>query len=158
MITEVDAVDYEFVLEDIPLPSHGKMPERIEPAVFAGHESPAAVEFVSIGGNAPFQTAQLRVTNHSNKDIRMLGMKLDYLGPDGRRLGGWDRQDQWGTPWKAGGSPVEPSPILVARGAKSVFEIRAPFLKQGTRTISVTVRTVRFADAETWTAPVVTKK
>jgi hypothetical protein len=153
VIADVDAVDYEFVLEDIPLASHGSMPERIEPARFPGHESPVAVEFLSIGGKAPFQTVQLRVTNHSDKDVRMLGMKFDYLAPDGRRLGGWDRQDQWGTPWRPGKDTGEPNPILVAKGAGSVFDINAPFLTNGTKTIAVTVRTVRFADAETWTAP-----
>ena len=41
----------------------------------------------------------------------MLGMKLDYLAPDGRRLGGWDKQDQWGTgqstaaPWRSQAHP-----------------------------------------------------
>ncbi len=157
VIADVDVVDYEILLEDIPLPSHGSMPERIEPASFAGHEAPVAVDFVSIGGTAPFQTAQLRVTNHSNKDIRMLGMKLDYLAPDGRRLGGWDKQDQWGTPWHPGSDPGAANPILVAKGSKSVFEINAPFLTKETKTIAIAVRTVRFADAETWTAPGVPK-
>jgi hypothetical protein len=158
VIADVDAVDYEVVLEDIPLASHGSMPERIEPATFPGHESPVAVEFLSIGGVAPFQTAQLLVANHSNKDIRMLGMKLDYLAPDGRSLGGWDNLDQWETPWHPDRNPGEPNPYLVAKGAKSVFEIHAPFLAKGTKTIAVTVRTVGFADAETWTAPGVPKK
>jgi hypothetical protein len=98
------------------------------------------------------------VTNHSNKDIRMLGMKLDYLAPDGRRLGGWDRQDQWGMPWRADRDPGQPDPILVAKGSRREFEINAPFLTQGTKTIAITVRTVGFADAETWTAPGVPKK
>jgi hypothetical protein len=157
VIADVDAVVYEFLLEDIPLASHGSMPERIEPARFPRHDSPVTVEFVSIGGTAPFQTAQLRVTNHSNKDIRMLGMKLDYLAPEGRRLGGWDRLDQRGTSRFGPDSPGA-KPILVAKGSKSVFEINAPFLTAGTKTIAVTVRTVGFADAETWTAPGVPKK
>jgi len=152
------------------------MPERIEPARFPGHEVPVSVEFVSIGGRdlfkntqvprpgpsvvtgapspslEPFKTTQLSVTNHSNKDIRMLGMKFDYLAPDGRRLGGWDKQDQWGT-WR----PLHPGdakPILVAKGSQAVFETDAHFLPTGTKTIAVTVRTVGFADAETWTAAV----
>jgi hypothetical protein len=153
VIAVEDVVVYEALLQDIPLASHGSMPERIEPARFPGHESPVAVEFLSIGGSAPFQTAHLRVTNHSDKDIRMLGMKLDYLAPDGRRLGGWDMQDQWGTPWNPGRDPGEPNPILVAKGSKTVFEINPPFLTKGTKTIAVTVRTVGFADAEAWHAP-----
>jgi hypothetical protein len=153
VIADVDVLVYDFVLEDIPLASHASMPERIEPARFPGHASPVAVEFLAIGGTAPFQTAQLRVTNRSDKDIRMLGMKLDYLAPDGRRLGGWDRQDQWGTPRRPGTAAGEPNPILVAKGSKREFEINAPFLTQGTKTIAVAVRTVGFADAETWTAP-----
>jgi hypothetical protein len=153
VIAGEDAVVYEALLQDIPLASHGSMPERIGPARFPGHDSPVSVEFRAIGGKAPFQTAQLRVTNHSDKDIRMLGMKLDYLAPDGRRLGGWDRQDQWGTPWRAGRDPGEPNPILVPKGSKREFEIDAPFLTEGTKTIAVTVRTVGFADAETWHAP-----
>jgi len=158
VIADVDDVVYELLLEDIPLAFHGSMPERIEPASFPGYDSPVAVEFLSIGGKAPFQTAELSVTNHSSKDIRMLGMKLDYLAPDGQRLGGWDNADQWGIPWRPGSEVREAKSIIVAKGSKSVFEVNAPFLKPETKTIAVTVTTVGFADAETWTAPGVPKK
>jgi hypothetical protein len=104
------------------------------------------------------QTARLHVTNHSNKNIRMLGMKLDYIGPDGKRLRGRDGADRWGTPWRAGGQSADSNPILVAKRATFAFEIDAPFLTKGNKTIAVSVRTVGFADAETWTAPSATKK
>jgi hypothetical protein len=155
-ITEEQEVPYDFRFENIPLPAHGSMPERIEPAEFAGHEAPVTVEFVSLGGKAPFQTAQLRVTNHSNKDIRMLGLKLNYLAADGQRLGGWDNLDEHGAMSSArrGGAAKA---VLVAKSSKSVIEVNAPFLKDGTQTIAVTVCTVGFADAESWSAPVQAK-
>ncbi len=158
VVREVNTLEYEFMLADIPLPSHGSMPERIEPASFPGHDSPVAIEFVSIGGKAPFQTAELRVTNHSSKDIRTLAMKFDYLAPDGKRLGGWDNVNQSGTGPSFGSGPGEAKPILVARGAKSAFQVNAPFLTAGTKTIAVTVKTVGFADAETWRPPAAPKK
>jgi hypothetical protein len=186
VIADVDEVVYEFRREDIPLASYASMPERIEPAGFPGHQSPVTVEFVSnpmpttgpsggmglpIGGGDPFPNAQLRVTNHSNKDIRMLGMKLDYLSPDGRRFGGWDKYALWESGWRFGTGPPGAKPILLPRGSQSVIGINAPLFpgprpgpvfpgqgKPGTNTIAVTVQTVGFADAETWHAPGLPKK
>jgi hypothetical protein len=109
-------------------------------------------------GAAPgFQTTQLRVTNHSNKDIRMLRMKLDYLDPDGRRLGGLDRLDQWGRR-SPNMSLAEANDILVAKGSQATLGISTAFVPQGTKTIAVTVLSVGFADAETWHAPDSPKK
>ena len=65
---------------------------------------------------------------------------------------------QWGPGQTSGNLPGDATPILVAKGSSSVFQIDAPFLTAGTKTIAVTVWTVGFADAETWTAPGVPKK
>jgi hypothetical protein len=152
VIAELQEAEYEFRMEDIPLPSHAKMPEKLEPAMFPGHEVPVTVEFVKLGEKDIGRDVQLRVTNHADKDIRVIELKFEYLDAEGKVVGEWSHNKLMRTP----GS--ETNPIVVAKHATTVSEVQAPFIPDETERVGVTVLRVGFIDATQWVAVVGTEK
>ncbi len=150
-ITQVEELSYEFHLADIPLKSYAKMPVKIEPAKFAGHEAPVTLEFVKIVPDPKFPNfppkLRLRVINHADKKIQRLDMKFEYLDPAGKKLKDWPMASYSGTQTFPRKGPV----IVVAGNARAEFDAGAPFMPKQTKTVRVTLKKVRFVDAEEWT-------
>jgi hypothetical protein len=142
---------YPFLVRKIPLPA--RPPEQLEPVQFAGHPAPATVKCVgSTNGTAGrVSSAQLRVTNHSDKDIEAISLKLIFLDAQGKALGE-ARLTQAGTDPSLPqllGKERSPFPVLVARKATTEFGRSGAFPAE-TRSIRVELRRVVFVDASTW--------
>src|SRR5262249_39580002 len=86
VITALDYAEYEFALGEVPRPGAAGMPEKLVPAAFPGRDAPVTAEFVRITAAQFPAKAQFRLTNHSDKDVRLVDLKLSYLDADGRVL------------------------------------------------------------------------
>jgi hypothetical protein len=143
-----EPAEYEFHLDDMPLASAAQMPEKLAPATFAGHDAPMSVEFVRTMKDGFLTKAQLRITNHADKAIRSLNLKLDYHDAAGKRVGGWNNVEH-----SAQAKPQQKDlPLVVAKNATATVEVQAPFLPAGASTIKAVATRVTFADATEWSA------
>jgi predicted Zn finger-like uncharacterized protein len=156
-ITQIEELNYEFRLADVPLKSYAKMPVKIEPAKFAGHEAPVTLQFVKIVPNPDFPSfppnVRFRVINHADKEIKRLDMKLEYLDSGGKKLKEWPLASYSATRTASQTGPA----IVVAGNAKAEFDSNAPFMPKETKTVAVTLKKVRFVDAEEWKPKAVQK-
>jgi hypothetical protein len=147
-IIGVEHAEYEFHLENVPLSSAGRMPEKLAPAAFPGHETPMSVEFVRTMKDNFMTKAQLRITNHADKPIRSVNLKLDYHDKAGKSVGNWPNLEH-----SAQAKPEQKDlPLLVAKNATALIEVSAPFLPASATTIKVVPTKVTFADATVWSA------
>ncbi len=150
LITQVEEVSYEFQLDDIPFKSHAKMPEKLAPpASLSGHEGPIGLEFVKIVPDPKFPNfppkARFRVVNHTDKKIQRLDMKFEYLDGSGKVVKDWPSASH------SGFMSQDRSGVVVAEKATTEFDANAPFLPEETKTVRVTIKKVRYVDAEEWT-------
>lgn len=148
LITKLETVEYPFAFADLPLPGAAGMPEKLVPAAFAGHAVPVSVEFVRVTTPGDFAKARFRVTNHADKAIRSLDVKLHYLDAAGKQVGEWFSVS-YPEPFPGDGPP----PLAVEKSAGAEADLGVPFMPVNTQSIRVTVNKVLFADAEEWTAP-----
>jgi hypothetical protein len=150
VITQLADMNYDFAFNDIPLTSYAKMPVKITPAKFPGHDTPVSLEFVKITGEDNFRKVQFKLVNHSDKGIDKIDMKLVYLDANGKALkyfpSGYSGTTQFGP---EGQQIQEPA---VKKKATKQIEVTAFFMPEETKTVEVELRRVRFVDAETWQA------
>ncbi|MEQ9410356.1 MAG: hypothetical protein RIK87_21655 [Fuerstiella sp.] len=138
IVAKTDRLSYQFTIPEIPLPSHEEMPEQLTDLMFEG-STPLSIEFTSLGDEQGFRKISLRVTNHSNKDIHMVQMKLDYLGSDGAVLKDWSASE-------AGNR------VLVAAGQSADIEVTGFFMPDETTSVRAIPESIEFADATEWLA------
>lgn len=145
-VISAEPVDYEFAFADLPLTAAAKMPEKLTPATFPGHDRPVTFEFVRVvSANFPSKV-QFRVVNHADKDVRSADLKLFYLDAKGGQVGEWPHQTQRGSDQKG-------PRVLVGKQATAVVETDAPFFPAGAQAVRAEVAKVVFADAQEWTPP-----
>ena len=128
------------------MPDHAKMPEELEPARFPGHEVPVTLEFVSlVREDSNFPEVRLRAINHSDKAIRKLQMTFTYLDADGKALKDWPSGH--GAPANLDGDGPA---VVVGPTDRAEFNATAFFMPEATQRVSVTVKSVEFADGTQW--------
>ncbi|MBW3539250.1 MAG: hypothetical protein KY476_03190 [Planctomycetes bacterium] len=141
-----EELSYEFEIRDVPLPDHAQMPERLEEASFEGHPAPVTVEFVSLQRDDNFPKVQLRAVNHSNKDVRQIEMKFEYLDAAGKTLKDWPAN------WSGDGTASDEAAALPA-GKSADIETTAFFLPEEAKSVRPVVQRIIFADASEWAPP-----
>jgi hypothetical protein len=150
IITQLADMNYDFDLNDIPLTSHSKMPVKIEPAKFSGHNAPVSLEFVKIAGKENFRKVQFKAVNLSDKGIDSIDMNLVFLDAGGKKLkdfpSGYRGETQFGS---SGQQKQEPA---VKKKATKQIEVTAFFMPKETKSVKAELKKVRFVDAETWKA------
>lgn len=149
VITEVGHAEYDFALDGIPLPGAAGMPEKLVPATFPGHDAPVTAEFVRITAPQFPAKAQFRLVNHSDKDVRLVDLKLAYLDAAGRETDNWPSVTYPGPTLQDRKGP----PLAVGKKATAVVEIGVPFLPDTAKSIRAGVNKVEYADATGWAAP-----
>ncbi len=149
VISVVEYAEYEFALDDILLPGAVGMPEKLIPAEFPGHDAPVSVEFVRITSAGFPAKGQFRLINHSNKDVRLVDLKLVYLDAAGRELSNWPNTsytDQIAQEMKG-------PPLAVGKKATAIVEIDSPFLPETAKSIRASVNKLEYSDATEWVPP-----
>jgi hypothetical protein len=147
-ITAMEQVEYEFSLKQVPVGALESMPEKLDTLQFAGHQTPVTIEFVGIVPDEHFpdkKNLRLRAINHSNKDVRQIDMLLVYLDDSGKKLKEWP-SSHFGSLHGTQGSVK----TVVAGSGTAEFDQTAFFMPEETKSASVTVRSVTFADATVW--------
>jgi len=138
VIQETQRVRLPFELGGIPLESHEQMPEEIQPLKFDGDE-PVAVEFAGFRGSGDARQIVLRVTNHANKDLASLDLRLNYYDASDKKLDDSPHVHSGG-------------PSFVAAGGTEEIEVSTFFMPDETKSIRVDVTSADFADATKWEA------
>jgi hypothetical protein len=144
----VGHAEYEFSLDDIPLAAAAGQPEKLSPAAFPGHDSPLTAEFVRVTAAQFPSKAQLRLVNHSDKDIRTADLRLVYLDAAGKELRDWPNAPCAAPETADGKRP----PVMVPKNASAVIEVNTPFMPATTATLRATALKVVFSDASVWPA------
>jgi len=120
LITKLETVEYPFAFADLPLPGAAGMPDKLVPAAFAGHAVPVSVEFVRVTTPGNFAKARFRVTNHADKAVRSLDVKLHYLDAAGKHIGEW-----FSVPFPDPVAGLDgPPPLAVEKSAGAEGDIR----------------------------------
>ena len=139
---ESDRVSYEFTIDSIALNSFEEMPEQLTELSYPG-DSPVSVEFVKFTGQENFRKLQLKVTNHSNKDLQHVNLECKYLDDAGKEL-------------KDTNATASPSGmdgrVLVKAGESKNTEVHAFFMPPESAGVSVSPTNVIFADLTEWAA------
>jgi hypothetical protein len=136
IVTQQEELEYEFNFEDIPVPNHSDMPEQLTELKFEG-DRPISVKFDSFTGEKNFQKIKFRVTNHSNKDIESISIKLSYLDANGKELKDF---------------PNTHSGDVIPANESTDIEVTAFFMPEGTKSVDAILRSVEFTDATQWKA------
>ncbi|MCH7687068.1 MAG: hypothetical protein IH899_10375, partial [Planctomycetes bacterium] len=150
IITQLADMKYDFAFNDIPLASYAKMPVKISPAKFPGHNTPVSLEFVKITGKENFRKVQFKVVNHSDKGIDSINMKLVFLDTGGKKLK--DFPSGYRGPTQIGPNGQRVQKPAVNKNATKQIEVTAFFMPKETKSVKAELRKVRFVDAETWKA------
>lgn len=137
IVTQQEDLEYEFRLDDIPIPNHSAMPEKLAELKFEG-EAPVTVKYDSITGEENFRNVKFRVTNHANKDIESISMELAYLDENGKELKDFPTTHQGN--------------VIPANGSADI-KVTAFFMPEGTSSVKSTLKSVEFTDATRWKAP-----
>ena len=133
---ESSAVSYEFAIQDIPLRMFAEMPQQIEPLKFEG-VAPVTFEFVKFDGDDDQQKVIVKATNHTNKPLEGLEMKLAYLDANAKTIMDMPYSHYEGT---------EP---VVDAGKTTELELSC-FMPEGTKSAKVTIEGLRCFDATSW--------
>lgn len=136
VIQETERVRVPFELGGIALESHGQMPEAIEPLKFEG-DQPITVEFVEFKGSGDSKEIVLRVANHTNKDLAMVHLQLNYFDASDNKLDDSPHGHSGGR-------------SFVAAGDTEDIEVSTFFMPDNTESIRVDVKSATFADATEW--------
>ena len=137
LIEESSDIAYEFAIPEIPLASFAEMPETIEPLKFEG-EAPVTFEFVKFDGSADERMMFFKVTNHTNKPMESLEMKLEFRDADGKT--------------------IEKMPYMLGYGIDPVIDVgetkqldfSASLMPEGTKSAMMTIERLSCYDATTW--------
>ncbi len=139
VIQETERVRVPFELSGIPLESYEQMPEAIEPLKFEG-DAPITVEFVEFKGSGDSQKIVLRVANHTNKDLAVVHLQLNYYDASDKKLDDSPHGHSRGR-------------SFVSAGGTEDIEVSTFFMPDNTKSIRVDVKSASFADATEWEAP-----
>ena len=110
------------------------------------------LEFVKIVPDPNFpnfrQNVRLRVINHADKKIQRLNMAFESLDASGKTLKDLSMAS---SPAGMLTFPSKAPVIVVAENTRTEFDPDAPFMPKETKPVAITLKKVRFVDAEEWT-------
>jgi hypothetical protein len=144
IITERQKFNEEFVFENIPLNQSDQQPETLPELGFGDHPAPIGIEVLGISKDEFFEKIKLKVTNHSNKDIHAVQIKMNYLDADQKVL-----KD---SPASLYSQEFDSSvrPVLVKAGETVELEEAAHFFPDEATAAQIEIESIEFADASTW--------
>lgn len=137
-VLQSERVTYEFQLESIPLPSHEEMPAQLTELSIDG-DVPASFEVTAIGGDENFKELSVTVTNHTNKAIHAVELKMEYLDDSGKVLKDFPGSEQGDR-------------VLVEAGQSADLSLVAFFMPKEATQAKVHLVSVEFADSTEWAA------
>lgn len=144
--TEVTLADYTYTFANVPLTKYKQQIKKLEPLSFKGHSEPIEVEPLGIS-KVDKMKVKLRITNHSNKDVRELEIEVGPVDEQGAlvnrlistmyssgHVNTWDGPTKFVPVIAAGDSMTEERTISTAipRQAKLGAEIRKIIFSDGT--------------------------
>lgn len=135
VVTIGETLSWNYRLQNIPL---HRLPRRIEPLRFAGHDAPVS----SAEPRITERGVELRFTNHSQKQIDSLEVKLAYRDAKGRVL----REVVRRLSTDAGDEPD----AILSRSARQLQTVDAGDRPIAARSVTATVTEVFFKDATSW--------
>jgi hypothetical protein len=144
---QLQTVEYPFELV-VPLKSWNQQPLKPVELQFSG-SAPISVEVLELIRQEPFSHVNVRLINHSNKDVASVLYTLNYLDKAGRKLA-----DNLGHFSRGFGSTGTPD-VAIAKGSSLEKEATAFFMPKDTASVTVSLKSVKFMDASVWdpTAP-----
>jgi len=121
-------------MENVRLPDHEQMPEKLTELSFTG-DTPMILEFVRITGDEGFREVVFKATNQSNKHVESVSMMMSYQDADGMELENQSMQ------WEGD---------VIASGESAEIEVAAYFMPEETKKVVGTTDGATFTDATTW--------
>lgn len=152
VVKKLENVDYDVTLKDIPVPNADQRPVKLASLQFTG-DAPVTLEVLDISRKNNSGKVKLQITNHSNKDLRRIEMRLHYLDASGKELKNWSAQaDSRFNPRGGGRKPV------VGKKATAEVEVTAFFMPRETKRVTAELQEVLCSDATNWRAKKKEKK
>jgi hypothetical protein len=138
---------WDFELRDLPLQQ--RAPQKLEPAVFHGHDAPVSIEVERFDKVEQFSDARpplirLKLQNHSQKDVDRIDVTFSYRDGSGKEL------KQRGHTLAEYNALQHRLEVQVASHAHAAASVAAADLPPKTVTIAVTVTRVGFVDGMSW--------
>lgn len=139
---QLQTLEYPFELV-VPLKSWGQQPLEPVELQFSGL-TPISLEVLQLLRDEEFSHVKVRLTNHSNKDVRSVSYTLNFLDDAGKKLN--DSPGHFSGGYSSAGAPTP----AVAKG--NVLEQEAPafFMPKNTARVTVSMGSVKFMDASVW--------
>jgi hypothetical protein len=140
-LTPGETLVWNFQLRNIAL---ARIPRRIEPLRFEGYSAPVDVEMVGLTALG----VEMRVINHSRKDIDSLDLKLAYKDKDGRIVGAAVR--------KVAADPSDNADLIISKFAllgdptENQLVVDRTERPKGTHKVEMSVTRILFKDATIW--------
>jgi len=134
IVTASEAMNFDLAMENVRLPDHEQMPEKLTELSFTG-DTPMILEFVRITGDEGFREVVFKATNQSNKHVESVSMMMSYQDADGMELENQSMQ------WEGD---------VIASGESAEIEVAAYFMPEETKKVVGTTDGATFTDATTW--------
>ena len=126
------------------LPLFEQQPEQAVPLVSHSGE-PLWIEVFRIHGELPFRRVDLRLRNHSNKDIRQVDCRMDYLDSTGEVV-----KHHSAVIFPPPSLEPNRAPTLITNKTVKVVEQTAFFTPDDLKEVQVTLEKVHFVDNTFW--------
>jgi hypothetical protein len=146
-ILRFENVDYEFRFDDVPLRKADQMPEKLTPARFPG-SAPIKVDFVRMTKDGFLTRAQLRITNLSDKPIRALELRADYLDSAGKEISKANHLEHR----EEAKENAKEMPLIVGAKETATRDVMAAFAPANLQGMRITPQVITFADGSKWQA------
>jgi hypothetical protein len=137
-----EELTWDCQLHDIPL---SRPLRRLAPLRYEGHSAPVSVEVEPLRG----ERVWLRITNHSQKRIDAVVLKLAYLDAQGRSLAERVRTMPRDSQERRNTLPFTPPPTALAASEEWRLSEQQPPPKEA-RSVRATLLRIDFADATSW--------
>ena len=136
MVTATASREFSFEFDDVMIPERDQRPEQLENLEFDG-DTPVMLEFQKFTGDDNFRRLQFKATNHSNKDVEIANLKIEYLDDAQKPLKESSGSNQGKT---------------IPAGDSIELEVAAFFMPDEATGVRATVSHIEFADADEWKA------
>ena len=147
VVNKQSTYEQEFSLDNIPLDKHEDQPEALPELAHGDAPQPVSVIVGELRKDNIFKQVNLRLVNHSNKDIREVDVLLHYLDSAGQTL----RDNPTVISAKLSDAS-QPYPILIPAEKTADVLQTAFFCPDETTQVRVSIESVTFADLDRWEA------
>ncbi len=146
LITKSALLEYPFELGPIPLESYAQMPEKLIELDYGNAAAPLSAEFVRhVKADPNFPEIEVRLVNHSNKDVTSYFADFIYEDASGNKI------DNMPTTL-TGEYSFEGSQPLAKAGETKLQTTTAFSMPEGTKSITIQPIHVEFVDGSRWEA------